>query len=193
MGERKGQNMYYPPDYDPKYGGLNKFQGTHALRERAKKLHLGILIIRFEMPYNIWCDGCGNHIGMGVRYNAEKTKVSLSLDTAVLNRNGIGFLLSGRHVLHDSGVPVQVQVPPLSRLHRDENGPREFGEFITAVICRQFYISLFSTGLRNRIRSTTARTALGSDRKWTGKTCHPFFNTWIDACNLVITFSGGTG
>ena len=20
---------------------------------------------RFEMPYNIWCNGCGNHIGMG--------------------------------------------------------------------------------------------------------------------------------
>lgn len=20
---------------------------------------------RFEMPYNIWCDGCKNHIGMG--------------------------------------------------------------------------------------------------------------------------------
>ncbi|XP_030741370.1 probable splicing factor YJU2B [Echinops telfairi] len=30
---------------------------------------------RFEMPYNIWCDGCKNHIGMGVRYNAEKKKV----------------------------------------------------------------------------------------------------------------------
>ena len=68
MGERKGQNMYYPPDYDPGKGGLNKSQGTHALRERARKLHLGILIIRFEMPYNIWCEGCGNHIGMGVRY-----------------------------------------------------------------------------------------------------------------------------
>ena len=27
------------------------------------------------MPYNIWCNTCGNHIGMGVRYNAEKTKV----------------------------------------------------------------------------------------------------------------------
>nr|KAG5710256.1 hypothetical protein BaRGS_008972 [Batillaria attramentaria] len=27
------------------------------------------------MPYNIWCDGCNNHIGMGVRYNAEKSKV----------------------------------------------------------------------------------------------------------------------
>ena len=21
---------------------------------------------RFEMPYNIWCGGCGNHIGMGM-------------------------------------------------------------------------------------------------------------------------------
>lgn len=69
MGERKGQNKYYPPDYNPAVGGLNKFKGTHALRERARKLHMGILIIRFEMPYNIWCDGCNNHIGMGVRYS----------------------------------------------------------------------------------------------------------------------------
>lgn len=75
MGERKGQNKYYPPDYDPRKGGLNKFLGTHALRERARKIDQGIIIIRFEMPYNIWCDGCKNHIGMGVRYNAEKTRV----------------------------------------------------------------------------------------------------------------------
>lgn len=83
MGERKGQNKYYPPDYDPKVGGLNKFLGTHALRERAKKIHLGILVIRFEMPYNIWCDGCKNHIGMGVRYNAEKSKVGMYYSTPV--------------------------------------------------------------------------------------------------------------
>ncbi|XP_013166268.1 PREDICTED: coiled-coil domain-containing protein 130 homolog [Papilio xuthus] len=83
MGERKGQNLYYPPDYDPKVGGLNKFQGTHALRERARKLHMGILIIRFEMPYNIWCDGCQNHIGMGVRYNAEKKKIGMYYSTPV--------------------------------------------------------------------------------------------------------------
>ncbi|KAH8290277.1 hypothetical protein KR054_001552 [Drosophila jambulina] len=83
MGERKGQNKYYPPDYDPKKGGLNKFRGTHALRERARKIHLGIIIIRFEMPYNIWCEGCQNHIGMGVRYNAEKTKVGMYYTTPV--------------------------------------------------------------------------------------------------------------
>ncbi|XP_066593521.1 coiled-coil domain-containing protein 130 homolog [Prorops nasuta] len=83
MGERKGTNHYYPPDYDPKVGSLNKFLGTHALRERARKIHMGILIIRFEMPYNIWCDGCGNHIGMGVRYNAEKKKVGMYFSTPV--------------------------------------------------------------------------------------------------------------
>ncbi|XP_050293258.1 coiled-coil domain-containing protein 130 homolog [Anthonomus grandis grandis] len=83
MGERKGTNKYYPPDYDPKYGGLNKFLGTHALRERARKIDKGIIIIRFEMPYNIWCEGCKNHIGMGVRYNAEKTKVGMYYTTPV--------------------------------------------------------------------------------------------------------------
>uniref|UniRef100_F6YF99 Probable splicing factor YJU2B n=1 Tax=Ornithorhynchus anatinus TaxID=9258 RepID=F6YF99_ORNAN len=76
QGERKGVNKYYPPDFDPaKHGSLNRYQNSHPLRERARKLSQGILIIRFEMPYNIWCDGCKNHIGMGVRYNAEKKKV----------------------------------------------------------------------------------------------------------------------
>jgi coiled-coil domain-containing protein 130 len=56
--------------------GLNAYHGHHALRERGKKWETEkILTIRFEMPYNIWCDGCKNHIGMGVRYNAEKKKI----------------------------------------------------------------------------------------------------------------------
>ncbi|NXT23161.1 CC130 protein, partial [Syrrhaptes paradoxus] len=38
---------------------------------------------RFEMPYNIWCDGCKNHIGMGVRYNAEKKKVGTYYTTPI--------------------------------------------------------------------------------------------------------------
>jgi len=83
MGERKGVNKYYPPDYDPKKGGLNAYHGTHALRERARKLHEGILIIRFEMPYNIWCGGCGIHIGMGVRYNAQKRRMGNYYSTPI--------------------------------------------------------------------------------------------------------------
>uniref|UniRef100_A0A8C8YLP7 Probable splicing factor YJU2B n=1 Tax=Prolemur simus TaxID=1328070 RepID=A0A8C8YLP7_PROSS len=62
----KGVNKYYPPDFNPeKHGSLNRYHNSHPLRERARKLSQGILIIRFEMPYNIWCDGCKNHIGMG--------------------------------------------------------------------------------------------------------------------------------
>ncbi|CAD6186575.1 unnamed protein product [Caenorhabditis auriculariae] len=82
MGERKGQNFYYPPDFDyRKHKTLNGYHGTHALRERAKKIDQGILIIRFEMPFNVWCLGCHNHIGMGVRYNAEKKKVGMYYTT----------------------------------------------------------------------------------------------------------------
>ncbi|KAI6228147.1 hypothetical protein M3Y95_00591600 [Aphelenchoides besseyi] len=76
MGERKGQNHYYPPDFNYKvHGNLNRYHGTHALRERAKKIKDGIIVIRFEMPFNVWCLGCKNHVAMGVRYNAEKKKV----------------------------------------------------------------------------------------------------------------------
>lgn len=35
------------------------------------------------MPYNIWCDGCKAHIAMGVRYNAEKTKVGKYFTTPI--------------------------------------------------------------------------------------------------------------
>ncbi|XP_040306034.1 putative splicing factor YJU2B isoform X1 [Herpailurus yagouaroundi] len=87
MGERKGVNKYYPPDFNPeKHGSLNRYHNSHPLRERARKLSQGILIIRFEMPYNIWCDGCKNHIGMGVRYNAEKKKVGNYYTTPIYRK-----------------------------------------------------------------------------------------------------------
>lgn len=30
---------------------------------------------RFEMPFNVWCNGCGHLIGKGVRFNAEKQAI----------------------------------------------------------------------------------------------------------------------
>lgn len=111
MGERKGVNKYYPPDYDPRVGGLNKFLGTHALRERARKIDKGIIIIRFEMPYNIWCEGCKNHIGMGVRYNAEKTKVGMYYTTPVYEFKMKCHLCDNHFVIKtDPGVSIIAQI-----------------------------------------------------------------------------------
>ncbi|KAL9047072.1 MAG: hypothetical protein Q9214_000264 [Letrouitia sp. 1 TL-2023] len=49
----------------------------HALGSRARKAGQGILTVRFEMPFAIWCTTCPKSaiIGQGVRFNAEKKKV----------------------------------------------------------------------------------------------------------------------
>ncbi|KAI9033351.1 hypothetical protein DFJ74DRAFT_652151 [Hyaloraphidium curvatum] len=84
MAERKATNKYIPSDFDPKkHGSVNGYRNSHPLRKRASKLSEGILVIRFEMPYNIWCGGCGAHIGMGVRYNAQKKKIGKYLSTPI--------------------------------------------------------------------------------------------------------------
>jgi len=57
--------------------------GQHPLRERARKLDQGILIVRFEMPYNVYCEACNNHIAKGRRYNAEKKAVGSYFTTKI--------------------------------------------------------------------------------------------------------------
>ncbi|CAA2994395.1 Hypothetical predicted protein [Olea europaea subsp. europaea] len=103
----RADNFYYPPEWEPikphingfifavsylfwgflhcscLQGGLNKFHGQHALRERARKIDQGILIIRFEMPFNIWCGGCESMIANGVQFNADKKQVGNYYSTKI--------------------------------------------------------------------------------------------------------------
>eukprot|EP00897_Mesotaenium_endlicherianum_P003309 jgi/Mesen1/3005/ME000177S02276 len=83
LAAARADNFYYPPEWTPDKGGLNKFQGQHPLRERAKKIDQGILVIRFEMPFNVWCLGCQAMIGKGVRFNAEKKAVGNYFSTKI--------------------------------------------------------------------------------------------------------------
>ncbi|KAL0915258.1 hypothetical protein M5K25_015661 [Dendrobium thyrsiflorum] len=83
LAAARADNFYYPPEWSPKKGSLNKFHGQHALRERARKINQGILIIRFEMPFNVWCGGCNSMIAKGVRFNAEKKQVGNYYSTKI--------------------------------------------------------------------------------------------------------------
>ncbi|KAK0520265.1 Protein saf4 [Tilletia horrida] len=78
----QGFNMgrYRPPDDDPSKVSWNK---SHALGKRAHKLDQGILVVRFELPFDIWCGSCETHIGQGVRFNAEKRKIGNYLSSPI--------------------------------------------------------------------------------------------------------------
>ncbi|KAL6247327.1 Protein saf4 [Rhinocladiella similis] len=84
----QGFNMgrYVPPDLEGTTS-FNQASGKgHALGHRARKLKTeGILTVRFECPFAIWCTTCVPEqiIGQGVRFNAEKKKVGAYYSTPV--------------------------------------------------------------------------------------------------------------
>ncbi|KAF1953691.1 DUF572-domain-containing protein [Byssothecium circinans] len=80
----QGFNMgrYYPPDASnpPRFN-----TSSHPLGSRASKLSSGILTVRFELPFAVWCSHCDPPaiIGQGVRFNAEKKKVGNYYSTPI--------------------------------------------------------------------------------------------------------------
>jgi coiled-coil domain-containing protein 130 len=84
----QGFNMgrYVPPEHEGTISA-NKLIGKHALGNRAKNIGQGILTVRVEMPFPIWCTTCPKPtiIGQGVRFNAEKKKVGNYYTTPILS------------------------------------------------------------------------------------------------------------
>jgi coiled-coil domain-containing protein 130 len=84
----QGFNMgrYVPPDLEGTVS-FNAASGKgHPLGHRARKLATeGILTVRFECPFAIWCTHCHPEqiIGQGVRFNAEKRKVGNYFSTPI--------------------------------------------------------------------------------------------------------------
>lgn len=85
LAAARADNFYNPPDWDPAKESRNSYNKSNgALGKRANKLKSdGILIIRFEMPFPVWCGGCNHLIGKGVRFNAEKKKVGMYHSTTI--------------------------------------------------------------------------------------------------------------
>lgn len=75
----QGFNRYYPPDYDPAdrshKGNLNKLAGKAAPKS----------VVRFEMPFNVWCLHCDSHIAQGVRFNAQKKRTGNYLTSLIFS------------------------------------------------------------------------------------------------------------
>eukprot|EP00877_Chromochloris_zofingiensis_P001314 jgi/Chrzof1/11183/Cz05g27070.t1 len=123
LAAARADNFYYPPEFDPqKHGSLNKFQGQHPLRERAKKMDQGILVIRFEVPYNMWCDQCGEMIAKGVRFNAEKKQVG--------NYHSTKIWAFSMH--HHCGCKITIQTDPKNAEYVVTEGGRQKIEAFTA-------------------------------------------------------------
>ncbi|KAI3488700.1 hypothetical protein L1887_47182 [Cichorium endivia] len=82
VGTMQGFNMgrYRPPSSDPR---RDPFNATHPLGARARKISSGILIVRFALPFHIYCLGCNAHLAQGRRFNAEKSQVDDYLDIKV--------------------------------------------------------------------------------------------------------------
>lgn len=82
LSAARADNYYYPREWRPELGSINQFQGSHPLGKRAKDLATsGVLVVRFEMPFNVWCTHCETHIGRGVRFNARKQKCGMYFST----------------------------------------------------------------------------------------------------------------
>lgn len=76
---------YVPPDLEGVLTPNTASGKGHALGSRARKLSRGILAVRFEMPFAVWCSSCPKPtiIPQGVRFNAEKKKVGMYHSTPI--------------------------------------------------------------------------------------------------------------
>ena len=72
---------YYPPDASQ----APTFNKSHPLGSRAKHIDKGILTVRFELPFAVWCQHCAPEaiVGQGVRFNAAKKKVGNYYSTPI--------------------------------------------------------------------------------------------------------------
>lgn len=67
------------------------------------------------MPFNIWCDGCGELVGKGVRFNAEKQQIGTYLSSKIWS--------FGMH--HHCGCRIEIVTDPKTAQYIVKNGAKQ--------------------------------------------------------------------
>ena len=77
LAAARADNFYFPKNFDPsKSKTLAQHNKQHGLTHDKAT-------IRFEMMFDVRCQGCLSSIGKGVRFNAQKRVVGQYLSTKV--------------------------------------------------------------------------------------------------------------
>ncbi len=77
---------------------------------------------RFEVPFNIWCDKCGEHIAKGERFNAEKKAIGNYYSTKILQFS----------MTHHCGCKITIQTDPKNAEYLVVEGARKKVETYSA-------------------------------------------------------------
>mmetsp|Transcript_8270 Transcript_8270/g.11511 ORF Transcript_8270/g.11511 Transcript_8270/m.11511 type:complete len:276 (-) Transcript_8270:484-1311(-) len=78
LSATQADNFYIPSGWDPKEGSLAKFVGNKG-RDQFERRG----IIRLELPFDCWCDGCSRPLGKGTRFNSTKKAVGKYYSTTL--------------------------------------------------------------------------------------------------------------
>ncbi|KAF3042760.1 hypothetical protein E8E12_010037 [Didymella heteroderae] len=122
----QGFNMgrYYPPDAS----NAPSFNTSHPLGARASKISQGILTVRFELPFAVWCQHCKPEaiVGQGVRFNAAKKKVGNYYSTPIWSFKMRHTACGGEWEIKTD--PKTTQYVCVEGCRKRDYGPKDGGE-----------------------------------------------------------------
>eukprot|EP01064_Diplonema_japonicum_P037276 TRINITY_DN8680_c0_g1_i1.p1 TRINITY_DN8680_c0_g1~~TRINITY_DN8680_c0_g1_i1.p1 ORF type:complete len:437 (+),score=107.55 TRINITY_DN8680_c0_g1_i1:50-1360(+) len=118
-------SFYKPPEFFDsgfyKKGDIDKWHGQSKMvaqggYKRLAKMRQGILLVRFEMPYDVWCGECEKLIQMGTRWSdAEKVKKGKYFSTPIFEFT----------VKHFCGNKISIQNDPKNVTYKVVSGGKQ--------------------------------------------------------------------